>query len=567
MTGIIKIYLWRAFFVLALAGLTACDSQTKPADEQVIMDATSIQVPLPQQLRATSAIDPAAVTSVVTINGVETELQSTSGGQFTGQITVPAQSTFTVVIDFHEMFSGTRLELGRAERLVTTGNGNLLLSLQSEDYDFNSFDADGDSVSNLQERQAETNPLDPLDPSQLPESVEIEVIAALPVEATTAGYSDYQIEVSVGTESVTAAAIDGTLTQTFSVLLQDTLTVSVRLIESTTGQGLVFGTQTRQVVNPPEFTQIIFDSGAYDLDSDQDADGFNDLDELIAGTDLFSPPESNQVLVIFTVVFDVPPELSALDNAFATLEINGTDVALTRTGNTYSGTAVAEAGSTIDIQAQFDDTFQGQSVVLATFGGAATPSAGETLQLEGFSLQIDTDNDGIANFVELSQGSDPFNPPDQQCTPVTETVFATLTDDGFQQDQFFNTSVLRVDEDDRITLMRYSFDESLGSVITASLNLTVTFDEGDGLLSVFSVEDFQWSDSAISVPLPALGAPVGSQENDWESRVEYTFDLNPDAISDDFTLFVVQTDGNDVGFGSSSSNAPPALELVVERCE
>ena len=67
--------------------------------------------------------------------------------------------------------------------------------------------------------------------------------------------------------------------------------------------------------------------------------------------------------------------------------------------------------------------------------------------------------------------------------------------------------------------------------------------------------------------MPALGAPVGSQENDWESGVEYTFDLNPDAISDDFTLFVVQTDGNDVGFGSSSSNVPPVLELVVERCE
>ena len=554
--------------MLALMSLIACDSQsTKPAVDQIVLDGTNIQIPLPQQLREISAIDPAAVIAVVTINGVETELQPTApgqpGGQFSGQITAPAQSSFTVVVDFYEMFAGQRLNLARAERPVTTASGNIVLSVQNEDYDFDSFDFDNDNASNLLERQFDTNPLDS---SQLPDFIEIEVFGALPLEAINAGYTNYQIEASVGAESVTADAIDGQLTHTFRVVRQDTLNVNLRLIENETGRGLVFGTQTRQVVNPPDSSMIIFDGSAYSFDADQDGDGFTDLDELISGTDLFSAPVTNQIP--FTVLFEVPLEISDPNNAFAVLEINGSNVSLSRVENTYTATAMAEAASSIEIGAQINDTFQGESVVLATFNGRATPSAGETLQLEGFSLQLDADNDGVANYIELAQGSDPFNPPELQCTPVTENVFATLTDDAYVQNRrLFDNNNLQVAENTRTILIRYSHDESLGSVIAANLNLTVTTDVGDGPMSVFSVEDFEWSDNDNSVILPALGTPVGARDNDWVAGVEYSFDLNPDVISSDFTLFITQQDGNDVAFGSSDTTVPPTLQLLVERCE
>jgi len=275
---------------------------------------------------------------------------------------------------------------------------------------------------------------------------------------------------------------------------------------------------------------------------------------------------SNQIP--YTVVFDVPSEISDPDSVFAVLEINGSNVSLSRVGDTYTATPLAEAGSSIDISVQLSDTFMSETVPLATFIGQAQPSAGETLQLEGFSLQLDTDNDGVFNYIELAEGSDPLNPPAPQCTPVTETVFATLTDDGFQQNnRFVDTNSLQVAENRRTILIRYSRDESLGSVTAANLNLTVTTDAGDGLLSVFSVENFEWADTDDSVDLPFLGAPVGSQENDWDAGVEYSFDLNPDAITGDFTLFITQTDGNDVAFGSSDTVVPPTLQLALERCE
>ena len=446
-----KIYLWRICCLLALLGIAACDSQSKPGVDQVVLDGTSIQVPLPAPLREISAIDPAAVTAIVTINGIETELQSAGqlDGQFTGQITVPARSSFTVVIDFYENFSGLRLNLARAERAVTTTGGNTTLSLQSEDYDFNLFDFDGDNASNLLERQFNTNPLDS---SQLPELVEIDVFAVLPVEATSAGFSNYQIEASVGAESVTSAASNGQLNHTFRVVRQDSLTIDVRLIESVTGQGLVIGSQTRELVNPPEFSQVVFDGTAYNFDSDQDADGFTDLDELIAGTDLLSATASNQIP--FTVLFDVPSEISDPGNVFAILEINGSNVSLSRVADTYTGTSMAVAGSSVDISVQLNDTFLGDTIPLATFSGQAQPSAGETLQLEGFSLQLDTDNDGVFNYLELAQGSDPFNPPGLSCTTVSETLFATLTDDGFQQNaRFFDTNSLQVAENRRTILI------------------------------------------------------------------------------------------------------------------
>lgn len=560
-----EIYLWRVFCFLAWLGLTACDSQSKPTVDQVVLDGTSIQVPLPAQLREISAIDPAAVTAVVTVNGIETELQRAGqvDGQFTGQITVPARSSFTVVIDFYENFSGLRLNLARAERAITTTGGNTTLSLQSEDYDFNSFDFDSDNASNLLERQFNTNPLDS---SQLPEFIEIEVFAALPVEATSVGFNNYQIEASVGAETVTTAADNGQLNHTFRVVKQDSLTIDVRLIESVTGQGVVIGTQTRNLVNPPEFSQIIFDGTAYNLDSDRDADGLTDLDELIAGTDLLSAQVSNQIP--FTVLFDVPAEISDPSNVFAILEINGSNVSLSRVGDTYTGTSMTVAGSSIDISVQLNDTLMNDVITLATFNGQAQPSAGETLQLEGFSLQIDTDNDGIFNYLELAQGSDPFNPPELSCTTVSETVFATLTDDGFQQNnRFFDTNSLQVSANRKTILIRYSRDESLGTVTAANLNLTVTTDEGDGLLSVFAVDDFEWSDTDNSVDLPLLGAPVGSLEGVWQTEVEYSFNLNPDVISSDFTLFITQSGGNDVAFGSSDTVVPPSLQIAVERCE
>lgn len=562
----------RALVLFALLGLSACHSQSdslSPATNnqvsptELVIDGSSVLVAVPAQLRTINEVNPQAVQAIVTVNGVESELQRGANGQFSGQINVPAQSGFNVRIDFYEAYSGQRLTLARAEKMITTASDNLSLLLQPGDYDYNSFDFDGDNVSNIVERQYNTSPLDS---EQRPELVEVEVLAAPAAAAVSAGFNEYLIEATVGSKSFTVAANTGQLSHVFEVVKQDTLTANVRLIESRTGQSVTIGTQTRQIVNPQAYSQVIFDGAQYDLFQDQDNDGFSNLDELIAGTDLFAAPVANQINYLIT--FEVPAEITNPSNAFAMLQVNGNNVNLSRVGNTYIATTTATAGAQVNIEVQVNDNYQGQVVTLATFSGDAVPTEGETLTLQGFSNLLDADNDGILNFAELAQGSNPFAAETPACTPVTENIFATLTDDAYlQNNNIFNNNRLNVEEDERTTMIRYQYDASLGSVIGANFSITVGSDQGDGVLSFYVVPGFEWNDNDSSLSLPNLGVPISSVDGDWDEDNRYAFGLNPEAITSDFTLFVTLENGNDVSFKSSVTSEPPTLEVALERCE
>lgn len=557
--------LWRQLAIIALLFVSACDSQEKPIHDQLVVDGSNIDVPLPQRLRVIEEIDPAAIRVIATVNGVETQLQQNSEGRFSGQISVPAQSMFTVRIDYVELFSGQQLTLARAEKSVTTDSTDTSLSLLREDYDYSSFDFDGDAASNIIERQYNTSPLDP---GQSPELVQVEVFAELPMTLNSAGFTNYQIVGTVDNDSVAVDADAGQFRHTFSVLKQDNLTVEMHLVEGVTGQSLTIGQQAVRQVSGTQFnTQnsalVVFTGAGWTLDNDQDADGASNAEELIAGTNLLDGPVSTRIP--YVVLFDVPAEIATPQSVFATLEVDGQNTVLNRTGNSYTATGSAEPGSSISLDAQIMDTVQGTALVLATFSGTATPIENGTLQLQGFSTDHDADNDGIQNYLELAQGTDPFSAA-VQCTPVTETVIANLTDDAYvQNSRILNNNRLQVDSNRRVSLIRFQFDESQGEITEARLDLTVGTDAGDGLLTVSSIANFDWSDEGGSLTVPT-GALAGSAESDWVAGVSYSFSLNPTAISGDTTLILQQSNGNDVSFQSSDTLAPPVLEISLERC-
>ena len=119
---------------------------------------------------------------------------------------MPAQSEFTVRIDFTEFFSGQLLTLARTEKPVVTGSGDTSVSLFSEDYDFSSFDFDGDAASNILERQFNTSPLDA---RQRPDLVQVEVFAEPPTELVAAGITDYQLVATLAGETIAIDASEG----------------------------------------------------------------------------------------------------------------------------------------------------------------------------------------------------------------------------------------------------------------------------------------------------------------------------------------------------------------------
>jgi len=81
------------------------------------------------------------------------------------------------------------------------------------------------------------------------------------------------------------------------------------------------------------------------------------------------------------------------------------------------------------------------------------------LRLDGFNTSIDTDGDGLLNYIELAQGTDPFN-GSLQCTPVGETLTATITDDAYIENTvLFDNAFLRLEANRRVSIIRFQFIE------------------------------------------------------------------------------------------------------------
>ncbi len=556
---------WQVVLIYLALFLIGCDSGKTTPVEQLVVQGNQLSVPLPGRLRQVNNLDPAAISAIATVNEVATELQLNASGHYSGDITVPSQSEFVIRIDYVEQFAGQELILARIEQPVVTTTTNTSISLLSEDFDMRSFDFDNDGVSNIMERQLNS---DPLDPADSPLFISIEAIADLPTVLVDAGFSNYQVVATVGGEISAADAAAGRFRQVFRVAQQPDLELSIQLMEGVTGERIVVGEQTLVIPVAQQQAKdevlVIFESSSWNLDFDEDADGISNADELIAGTDILVGPMVG--LVPFSVRFDIPDEMVATQSLTAVLEINGQSTPLSLTGRTYSASTMAAAGMSVTIDAEIKDTFQDATLLLANFSGEATVIENGTLLLQGFSTDHDADGDGITNQVELAQGTDPLT-AEGQCSAVNETVFATLAEDAFTQNGNLNNNArLQVDANERASWLRFQFNDKSAEVIDATLQLSVGTDAGDGLLTIDAVADFEWSDQAGSAPLLPATQLAGMQENEWVPGTRYNIALNPSLIRSDTTLVIQQVSGNDVGFQSSAASEPPSLELIVERC-
>ncbi len=547
--------------------IVACDSQdTQPIASQQnqsrLNSQTELALSMPQRLRSVSNIDPTNLIASAFINGVETELQLNASGQFVGQFPVPARSSVVVALEFYEMFEGQRLALASAERTVTTATEDATINLGRAEYIFDTFDFDGDGVSNILEREFDASPINA---AETPDLVSLDVFASRPVQAVVAGFNNYDFEVTVANQTQTVAAETGEFRRTFQVLRQDSVEVGVRLVERQTGQRLVVAAQSQSIDNAQDSMTVVFESANYDLGFDQDADGILDLEQLIAGSDINT--DMVVEIVDFSIRFPLPPQVPS--SASARLTVDGMNVDLMRNADTYTGVVSAAAGSVVGVEVEIMDTFQSRALTLATFTAPVETAAGRTVNLDNFSLRHDADEDGVFNYLELEQGTDPFQPQVQLCTPVQEEIGLAASDDAHVVNgQLFNLVRIQVDQQQRIGLIRYQYDASLGDVLSAELQLTVGLDAGEGPVFINVVPNLQWSDTDASLSLPATSTQVASMDATWIIGQQYSFQIDPVAVSADFTLVLTGSDSDDVGFSSNESmGAPPTLQLTVERCQ
>ncbi len=85
-----------------------------------------------------------------------------NGGVWTGTTMVPVNSAVTLEVEWSELVANQLLRLARAQQTVNNINSNISFTVDENSYVTNGvdFDADQDTISNIEERRQETDPFD-----------------------------------------------------------------------------------------------------------------------------------------------------------------------------------------------------------------------------------------------------------------------------------------------------------------------------------------------------------------------------------------------------------------------
>jgi len=165
----------------------------------------------PKTITQVRAVDQSKLKPVVKLsNGIAIPMRPIADNNWTGTINVQPNSTYFVSIEWIETLPEGDLVLALWARDVAVGDNGTQINLSDANYDF-SIDQDGDQITNLEERQNNTNPFIPNDQST--GTTDANTDTGLPDTdvAGTAGDSDGEGATDSGanTDDGTSAGTDG----------------------------------------------------------------------------------------------------------------------------------------------------------------------------------------------------------------------------------------------------------------------------------------------------------------------------------------------------------------------
>ena len=145
-------------FVASLV-LVACDQSTQDNPVASAGDDSALVLDVPDSLLSVRAIDPNALSATVTVNGEDVEAVRSDGAS-TIMLDVPQGVSLEIRVDWFERFNNMALPLATWSDTLASEQANGNIRIDRAAYVTDTFDTDGDGVSNLQERIAGTNPLE-----------------------------------------------------------------------------------------------------------------------------------------------------------------------------------------------------------------------------------------------------------------------------------------------------------------------------------------------------------------------------------------------------------------------
>jgi hypothetical protein len=188
--------------------------------------------------------------------------------------------------------------------------------------------------------------------------------------------------------------------------------------------------------------------------------------------------------------------------------------------------------------------------------GPVSLGAGEQVM----RLHMDASSFNV-NYIEAT----PANP-----TLDTQTLVLSPIHDAYLQGiRRYDASILRVEDGNRTTYLRFDLSSIAGEIVDASLLLTCVSDPGYGPMTIELGDNSVWTEGNLSLSnRPASTQVLATVDGDFDREEVYTWSLG--ALSNDgmLNLLMNHLSGNDAAFASKEYGTPsyrPQLVLTVAQ--
>lgn len=269
----------------ATALLFGCDSNTPVSGliETGTATDSGIDFQLPEKIRTSLAVDFDQVSGIANVNGRSFQM-ARDGERFIATVPgVPANSDVSIDLLFNELLlDGRTLNLARTEsRTFRIGSADDTVNITEEEFIYD-FDDDNDQISNIAERNDNTDPFTPENAGT--RTITIEFTLPLRIEdpditlVTTLIADVPRPRTSPPGTFVQASALISTL---------NTIDIDVRLNQLFQGQEVLVARAIAQVQPGTQNRVIRLSDSEFDFSIDNDIDGILNIDELQSGTNPF----------------------------------------------------------------------------------------------------------------------------------------------------------------------------------------------------------------------------------------------------------------------------------------
>lgn len=277
------------FLVSILAAavmLSGCDGGT-PASGLIETSpgtGSGVDFQPPEKIRTSLAVNFDQVSGTVNVNSRSFQMQR-DGEQFIATIpNVPANSEVSIDLLFNEMLiDGRILNLARTEsRTFSIGSSDDTVNISEEEFIYD-FDDDNDQISNIAERNDNTDPFTPENAGTRTITVEF----TLPLRIQDPGITDVTTLIA----DMPRRTSPGTFVQASALLSTlNTIDIDVRLTQPVPQEdedNIIIARAVTQVEPGTQNRVIQLSDSDFDFSLDNDRDGISNIDELQSGTNPF----------------------------------------------------------------------------------------------------------------------------------------------------------------------------------------------------------------------------------------------------------------------------------------